>query len=68
MSDATTRAADAQRTEMVADLQRLVEALDRRVPRLERLGETAISEDAAELREKATTLIAKLTGAASNLE
>lgn len=44
----------------MAELRLLVEALDRRVPRLDRLGEAQIVEDAAELRRKAVTLIAKM--------
>jgi Tfp pilus assembly ATPase PilU len=43
--------------EMLADLQLLVEAIDRRVPHLERLNEPKIARDAAELRRKAVTLI-----------
>lgn len=50
----------AQREEIMAELRLLVEALDRRVPRLDRLGEAQIVEDAAELRRKAVTLIAKM--------
>jgi hypothetical protein len=45
---------------MVADLHRLVEALDRRVPHLERLGEAKIAHDSAQLREQALLLIAQL--------
>jgi hypothetical protein len=47
-------------TDMLADLYQLVEALDRRVPRLERLGETQIAHDAAALRERAVSLIHRL--------
>jgi hypothetical protein len=47
-------------TAMVADLHRLVEALDRRVPHLERLGEAKIAHDSAQLREQALLLIAQL--------
>jgi hypothetical protein len=46
---------------MIADLERLVEAIDRRVPQLHRLGEAKIALDAAELRGKAVSLIAELT-------
>jgi hypothetical protein len=59
--DGAKRDAETQREEMIADLQRLIEALDRRVPRLERLSEAKIAQDAAELRQKAVGLIAKLT-------
>jgi hypothetical protein len=49
-------------TEMLADLYRLIEALDRRVPRLERLGEAQIAHDAAALRERALSLIHEIEG------
>jgi hypothetical protein len=60
MSKGQRRAAETHRQEMMADLQRLVEALDRRVPRLEQVGEAQVAKDAAELRHKAVDLIAKL--------
>ena len=50
--------------EILADLQRLVEALDRRVPRLERVGEAQIAHDAAGLREQAINLIRRIEGEA----
>jgi hypothetical protein len=49
--------------EMLSDLYRLIEALDRRVPRLERLGEAHIAHDAADLRQRALSLIHKIEGA-----
>jgi hypothetical protein len=49
-------------TGMLADLYQLVEALDRRVPRLERLGEAQIAHDAAALRERAVSLIHQIEG------
>ena len=48
-----------------SDLQRLIEALDRRVPHLERVGETAIAADAAELRARALLLIREIDGRAA---
>ena len=48
--------------EVLADLYRLIEALDRRVPRLERLGEAQIAHDAADLRERAVSLIRRIEG------
>ena len=48
--------------EILADLYQLIEALDRRVPRLERLGEARIAYDASELRERALTLIRQIEG------
>jgi hypothetical protein len=52
--------------EMLADLHRLVEALDRRVPRLERVGEAKIARDAAGLREQALSLIQRLEARPQN--
>ncbi len=46
--------------EMLGDLQRLVDALDRRVPRLERAGEAQIAHDAADLRQRAIDLIGEI--------
>ena len=53
---------DAQVREMLCDLYDLIEALDRRVPRLERIGEAQIAHDAAELRERAVSLIQRIEG------
>lgn len=50
----------AQAREMLGDLYRLIEALDRRVPRLERIGEAQIAHDAADLRERALSLIRRI--------
>lgn len=46
--------------QILAELHRLVDALDRRVPRPERDTERAIASDAATLRAKALDLIRKL--------
>lgn len=48
-----------------ADLQRLIEALDRRVPHLERVGEAKIARDAAELRARAVEMIKEIDEAVS---
>ena len=48
--------------EMLADLYFLVEALDKRLPRLERAGEAQIAHDAAALRERAVSLIKCIEG------
>lgn len=53
----------SQITGMLADLYFLIAALDRRVPRLERSGEAQIAHDAAELRERAVSLIKQIEGA-----
>ncbi len=50
----------AHAREMLADLRRLIEALDRRVPRLERIGEAQIARDAADLRERTISLIRRI--------
>lgn len=50
----------AHTREMLADLYRLIEALDRRVPRLERIGEAQIAHEAADLRERAVSLIQRI--------
>jgi hypothetical protein len=47
--------------EMAEALQQLVDAIDRRVPQLQRLSEPTIARDAAELRERAVTLMRALT-------
>ena len=52
----------AHAREMLSDLYRLIEALDRRVPRLERLGEAQIAHDAGDLRERALSLIHRIEG------
>ena len=45
---------------LLEHLRELVEALDRRVPHLERAGETTIARDAARLRDEAVARLAKL--------
>jgi hypothetical protein len=45
---------------MLADLYRLIEALDRRVPQVERLGEAEIARDAADLRARTVSLIRRI--------
>jgi hypothetical protein len=66
MTKATDNAA-AHLKEMLADVSRLIEARDRRMPHLERLGEAQIARDAAELRQRAASLIGTL-GGSKNLE
>ena len=56
----------AQAKALLADLNRLIEALDRRVPRLERSGEVQIAQDAAELRARASSLIQRIEGHAKS--
>jgi hypothetical protein len=47
-------------TELAKALHELIEALDRRVPRVSDAGETAIARDAALLRAKAVDRLAEL--------
>ena len=64
MSDATNDRASLAK-ETLSDLHRLVEALDRRVPHLERLGEAQIARDATDLRQRALSLIRQIEDATS---
>ena len=58
----------ADRELVVHALRELVEALDRRVAHVERLGETRIAGEAAALRKDAVNRIAELTAAPSDQE
>src|SRR6185436_8363416 len=51
---------------MIEDLRELVQALDRRVPQLERRGETDIVRDAEALKNKALERIADLESAGAH--
>jgi len=51
---------------VVHALRELVDALDRRVARVERLGETHIAREAAALREEAVNRIHELTAGLSD--
>lgn len=46
--------------ELILELQELIAALDRRVPRVEQAGEAAIAREAASLREKAVRRLREL--------
>jgi hypothetical protein len=46
--------------DVARELEQLIEALDRRVPRVEHAGEAAIARDAAALRAKAVARLAEL--------
>jgi hypothetical protein len=52
---------------MLHELRLLIEALDRRLPQLDRLGEAQIVEEASELRRKAVALIKEMKAAASDV-
>ena len=58
----TEKERNAHARVMLSDLYGLVEALDRRVPQLERTGEAQIAHDAADLRERAVSLIRRIEG------
>ena len=49
-----------ERAELLRELQELVEALDRRLPRVEQAGEAAIARDAAALRATALKRLQEL--------
>ena len=53
---------------VVHALRELVDALDRRVAHVERLGETRIAREASALRTEAVKRIHELTGAMSDCE
>jgi hypothetical protein len=48
------------RADMALKLRELIDALDRRLPRVGRAGETSIANDSAELRERAVKQLADL--------
>jgi hypothetical protein len=52
---------DISDPELVQELRELIAALDRRVPRVERAGESAIARDAAVLRATAVSRLHELT-------
>ena len=58
----TSESTAAEVQEMLSDLTELIAALDRRVPRLERIGEAQIAQDAADLRVRALNLIQRIEG------
>jgi hypothetical protein len=47
--------------ELARELEELIAALDRRVPRVEQAGERSIARDAAALRAKAVKRLSELT-------
>ena len=51
--------------EIARELEELIAALDRRVPRVEQAGEAEIASDAAALRAKAVQRLAELAHATS---
>ena len=50
--------------ELARELHELIEALDRRVPRVQHAGEAAIARDAAALRDKAVRRLQELEATA----
>jgi hypothetical protein len=65
MKDQTPKEAPGQKR-VLATLVELIDALDRRVPQVERVGEVGIALEAAALRQAAMTRIEQLKGAESN--
>ena len=60
---ATSRSAvepESVRDGMIHDLRELVQAIDRRLPRLKHIDEPAIAKDAAALRDQAVRLLDRL--------
>ena len=57
---------DTRSMQTIAALRELIEALDRRVPHVERAGEAQIAKDAAALRREAVDRIEELTRAGAN--
>ena len=58
---ATERRNDSAKRQ-IRHLRELIEALDRRVPMIERVGEAQIARDAAALKDKALKRLAELEG------
>jgi hypothetical protein len=56
------------RMQLVGELRELIEALDRRVPRVEQAGEASIASDAARLKARALERIAELEQADALLQ
>jgi hypothetical protein len=57
---ATKKAAESDRTRKRGHWHELIVALDRRMPQVERIGETQIAREGRALREKAVQRIAEL--------
>jgi hypothetical protein len=53
---------NADPADQIRHLRELIDALERRVPMIERIGETEIARDAASLKNKALERIAELGG------
>jgi preprotein translocase subunit SecD len=58
---ATERSNDSAKRQ-IRYLRELIEALDRRVPMIERVGEAKIAREAAALKDKALKRLAELEG------
>jgi hypothetical protein len=58
--DATRAPIDPARKRLIGRLRELIDALDSRVPHLEREGEMRIADEAAALRKKAVERISEL--------
>jgi hypothetical protein len=58
--DGSREQSELDRKRLIDRLRELIDALDSRVPHLEREGETRIADDAAALKEKALARLAEL--------
>jgi hypothetical protein len=62
LMSSTKGIAQSDRTRKLRHLHELIAALDRRVPQVERIGESEIAREGRALREKALQRIAELEG------
>ena len=67
MTEPVSRRPAVRRDELETELHLLIEALDRRLPQLDRLGEAEIVGEAAELRRRAVAQIARIKDGQSNV-
>jgi hypothetical protein len=65
MRSRTIRAVAVDGVEVARELRELIDAIDRRLPNVQRAGEDAIARDAASLRAKAQKRLDELSGDAN---
>jgi hypothetical protein len=63
---AKASAPHVQRADLILALREFIDALDRRVPHIERAGEVSIARDALELRRQALERLHELEAADAN--
>ena len=61
----TEELVEIARADLIRELEELITALDRRLPRVEAAGEAAIARDAVALRARAVARLEQLKGAAT---